>query len=326
MLTAQEPELYGNRVELERYPAAPDTDTATLQTIELMCRYIRESAADPMIQAAGAYALERFGGNSEDPAMRAWAVFWFVKHHVRFVVDEAPMFKLGEQGNQDLLISPAVLIRMDDPAEDCDGFTMLGAALLKALGVPFVIVTLAVDPTDPERWSHVFLMAQLPASLPMDMSHGSGPGWMVPASHTFRWQAWDENGKQVNVPRPRKHALNGWVKSGLGQDDSIDPESGLPYSEEYSGATAPTLMTGPTPPSSVLTPASTSSGFNWTSFANSLATDATQTAQTYIKVQGQEQLAQEGAYTASGVLSSVLPIALLALGAWFVISMMESKH
>ena len=210
------------RVLLERHPAAEDSDSATSQTIELMCRYIRESTDDPAIQLAAQYAWQHFGGGSPDPAMKAWAVFWFVKHNVKFVVDEAPMFRLGEANQQDLLISPSVLIRMRDPQEDCDGFTMLGAALLKALDVPFVIVTIAAGPDDPSRWSHVFLMAMLSTGpLPIDASHGSGPGWMVPAAHTFRWQAWGEDGQAVNVMRPRQHSLNGWVRPGAPLVNSI---------------------------------------------------------------------------------------------------------
>ena len=191
-----------DRVQLERtYVGDLDTDGKTEVTIGRMCEHIRKSADDDQVKAAANWAHESFGGGSSDPAMKAWAVFWFCKHYVRFVVDEAPMFRLNEPNQQDLLYSPAVLIRMQDPAGDCDDFTMMGAALLKALGVPFVIVTIAAGPDDPQRWSHVFLMAMLSTGpLPIDASHGSGPGWMVPASHTYRWQCWDEDGKPVERP------------------------------------------------------------------------------------------------------------------------------
>ena len=107
--------------------------------------------------------------------MLAWAAFWFAKHNVKFVVDEAPMFRLGETGQQDLLISPSVLIRMQKPEEDCDGFTMLVCALLRCMGVPFVIVTIAASPDDPSRWSHVFPMALTPQPIPLDACERS-PG------------------------------------------------------------------------------------------------------------------------------------------------------
>ncbi len=252
-----------------------------------MCRYIRKSAADDQVKAAANWAHESFGGSSSDPAMKAWAVFWFCKHYMRFVVDEAPMFRLNEPNQQDLLITPAVLIRMQDPAGDCDDFTMMAAALLKALGVSFVIVTIAAGPDDPSRWSHVFLMAMLPnGPLPIDASHGSGPGWMVPAAHTFRWQCWDEDGKPVDVQRPRKHALNGWVQTGVGQLDTSSLPSDLGSSSSALDLSNVDLSTAPfsgyvnpanyTPWLASGTPSTpgASSSFNLTSFLNNLTNAA----------------------------------------------------
>ena len=330
--------LLEDRVQLERFPAAEDSDSATSQTVSLMCRYIRESSDDPAIRAAAGWAHEHFGGNSADPAMQAWAVFWFVKHQVRFVVDEAPMFRLGEANQQDLLISPAVLIRMKDPQEDCDGFTMLVCALLKCLGIPFCIATIACSPDDPGRWSHVFPLAMLKAGpLPLDASHGSGPGWMVPAAHTFRWQCWDENGNPVGVGRPRRHSLNGWVRPGasygLGQDlgdDLISAEndvSGDFTNLENAIGSNPDILSSALPtgatPAAATTPSNT--GFNLASFFSGLATDATSTAKSYITAQQQEQLAQTGAYTASNILSTMVPLAVAGLGIFLLVSVLGSK-
>jgi hypothetical protein len=342
--------LQTDRVHLERFPAADDTDSVTSQTVRLMCRYIRESADDPVIRAAAAHAVRYFGGGSQDPAIWAWAVYWFIKHNVKFVVDEAPMFRLGEENNQDLLIRPDVLIRMDKPQEDCDGFTMLGGALLKALNIPFVIVTIAADPNDPARWSHVFLMAMLPGGpLNMDISHGSGPGWIVPAAHTFRWQAWDCDGNAVSVPRPRRHSLNGWVPSGLGQTDNgyfgdpseegtIDAiDTGLQAAEgtlasgwgvitaDLGGSSGTPLMTGPTPTPTQLAQAGQTppagSGFNWTAFTSGIANDATQVTKALIT---QSNISQSSA-ALSGLLSSLLPIVAIVLIGGFVLSELGSK-
>jgi hypothetical protein len=326
------------RVLLERHPAAEDSDSATSQTIELMCRYIRESVDDPAIRLAAQYAWQHFGGGSPDPAMKAWAVFWFVKHNVKFVVDEAPMFRLGEANQQDLLISPSVLIRMDKPQEDCDGFTMLGAALLKALDVPFVIVTIAAGPDDPERWSHVFLMAMLPTGpLPIDASHGSGPGWIVPAAHTFRWQAWGEDGQAVNVTRPRRHSLNGWVRSGLGQDDNPLDSVGSIGTDIYSletavdqglntdinsynlGAGSSGATTSTSSPSSAS--ASTSPPFNWTSFLNTLTSQAAGVA----KVAEVSSAQQQAELAISNIFGSFGTIIMIGLAAWVAVSFLGSS-
>ena len=326
----------GGRVQLERFPAAETSDGATEQTIGLMCRYIRESSDDDQVKAAANWARESFGGNSPDPAMKAWAVFWFLKHYMRFVVDEAPMFRLNEPNQQDLLYSPAVLIRMQDPSGDCDDFTMMGAALLKCLGVPFVIVTIAAGPDDPQRWSHVFLMAMLPSGpLPIDASRGSGgPGWMVPASQTYRWQCWDEHGKPVDVQRPRKHGLNGWVASGLGQTIDVsslpsdvvdtsaasDPFSLQSLSQDIGYVTTPTTTTSPSSAPSM------SSGFNLTSFLNSLTADAAGTTTAYLKAQTAQQLAASGATATANIINTILPMAMLGLGAWLLISLIQSRQ
>jgi hypothetical protein len=138
----------GLRVRVERTAAAADTDAATRQTVEKMCEYIRAGVADPMVQRCAAYAWRRFGMALPSLDMKAWAVFWWVKHCIRFRQDEATMFRVGLQDEQDLLIEPALLVRMKDPAEDCDGFTMLGSAMLSILGVPVCIATVAVSPDD----------------------------------------------------------------------------------------------------------------------------------------------------------------------------------
>lgn len=206
-------------IVVEREQAAGDSDGATQQTVERMAKYIRDSSTEPLVIANAQRALETFGRGNQDPAAKCWAVFWFVKHAVKFKLDESTMWALGEHDQQDLLISPAVLVRMKHPAEDCDGFTMAVAAMLKALGVDVVIATVAVDPRDPERWSHVFPCALLPGGVvePLDASHGAFPGWMVPLDRISRFQAWDLNGRPVDVKPSRFQGLHNYIRSkGLG--------------------------------------------------------------------------------------------------------------
>lgn len=216
----------GGRLQIESTPAADDSDTATRQTVEKMCAYIKAGVADPLVVDCAAYAWRRFGVGLDSPAMKCWAVFWWVKHCIRFRQDEATMFRAGLRDEQDLLIAPALLVRMKEPAEDCDGFTMLGAAMLSALNVPVYIATVAASPDDPARWSHVFPVAVLPGGgvLPLDMSHGVGPGWMIPRSQIFRWQAWDLNGRPVSLAPRKFQGLHGYVRSGRGMG-SCDPSA-----------------------------------------------------------------------------------------------------
>jgi hypothetical protein len=186
-----------------------------------MCELIRKSCADPFTQQCALYAKQHFSMGSNDPAALAWGVFWYVKHSVRFTLDEGTMFKIGERDEQDLLIAPEVLLRMKDPAEDCDGFTMLTAALLTCLGVPVLIATVATEADDPSRWSHVFLCAIVNGRvMPLDTSHGPAPGWMVPRSRIHRWQTWKLDGTPADVQIPSYQGLHGYSRtrrSGLGQ-------------------------------------------------------------------------------------------------------------
>jgi hypothetical protein len=211
-------------LEVSRTPAGGDTDTATSRTVAKMCEYIRAGRTDDMMQRAASYAWRRFGHGLPDTlAARCWAVFWYVKHCIQFRQDEATMFRLGLDGEHDLVVAPSVLVRMKDPAEDCDGFTCFGASLLSILGVKVYVCTAALNPEEPRRWSHVFPVAELPGGpLPLDMSHGPGPGWMVPAERISRFQAWDLDGKPVNMPIPRAHSLHGYRRTGRGMG-ACDP-------------------------------------------------------------------------------------------------------
>lgn len=316
-------------VSVERIPASPDSDTATRQTIEVMCRSIAESAKDPVVQDAARYARNNFA-QGDHPAMLAWGAFWFAKHNCKFVIDEAPLMRFERiapgsgLGQQDLLISPAVMLRMPpwERKGDCDDFTMLVCAILKCLGVPFVIVTICADPSDPSRWSHVFPMALTPAPIPLDASHGSGPGWIVPASHTFHWQSWDENGNPVNVQRPQS-GLHGYV--GLGQD--ITDLNSLPVDTTGSSGLdaigqdlSSFFQGGASSVANVVQPSS-GDGFNWTSFFNNLTSQAAGVAKV-AEVQGMMPYAY-GATT--NIFSSLLPIAAVVVIGGLAISMLKGK-
>src|SRR5579871_2794818 len=106
-------------VVTDRIPAADDTDTATAQTIAKMCDYIAKVQKDPQVKRAARFAWSHFGCRKNEPLWKVWAVFWYVKHCIKFQLDEGAMMRIGEPGQQDLLTAPDVLLRMDSPAEDC---------------------------------------------------------------------------------------------------------------------------------------------------------------------------------------------------------------
>jgi hypothetical protein len=199
-----------------------NTDSATAETARRMGAYITKAIADPGCQAAAEYAWRHFAGENKTAPMLAWAAFWYVKHCIKFRLDEATMFRIGRDGEFDLLIAPDVLVRMQSPAEDCDGFTMLTAALYSIMAAwflppgaaPVYIATVAAGIEDPERWSHVFAVTVIEGrTFPLDASHGVGPGWMVPRHHIFRFQGWDLDGRPVDIPTARFGGMHGYVSS-----------------------------------------------------------------------------------------------------------------
>src|ERR1700690_3873685 len=110
--------LPGEKVKQERRTVSDDDDQATAATVGMMCDYIRAGIADPVCQAWAAWAMDCFGMGSQDPRAKFWAVFWCLKHAVRYRRDEPELFRIGERSARDLLTAPAVLVRQDQPAED----------------------------------------------------------------------------------------------------------------------------------------------------------------------------------------------------------------
>lgn len=247
------------REKIPTAAAVGDLETATAQTVAKMCEYIDAGTRDPIVRDWATRAVNCYAPGSTDIAALVWAVFWLVKHAVEYVHDEPRLARMGESGALDLLIAPAVLVRTRKPKEDCDGFTMLICSMLRVLGVECYIVTVAADPSDPSRWSHVFALAKLEdgSYMPVDGSHGAFPGWMVPAEHVFRWQAWGmDGGRADGVKMPRFRGLHGYSRRGMGDcvNFQVGPDGNCPDGSPYTGS----LDSGGAAPVKTSTP-----GFNW---------------------------------------------------------------
>jgi hypothetical protein len=333
----------------ERVPVPDDSDSLTRATIAKMCQYIREGADDPLVQRQAHYACQIMGRIGGPP----FGVFMFLKHKIRRVLDEGTGLRISEPDAADILISPAVLLRMANPQGDCDDFTMAAAALLAAAGLEQCIVTVACDPRDAQRWSHVFGMVKHPNGewLPLDCSHGQFPGWMVPQHRISRWQAWDLSGNPIDVPMPvrsRLHAYVGYPKRrgarpfvrqarrGMGQvctDDMgniVDCGSAAAagLTEEELGG----LLSQPSPTAPVSVTPSTSTGFNWASLftpggvASQAIAGATKVA-TVAELPAGTSLLPSGAVVSNfgSAVGSFLPILLLAGGAILFLSVVNKK-
>jgi len=336
-------------IECDRIPAGDSTDVATERTIRMMAEYIRYGAVDPAIEATAEYAARHFSfGSDRSPAALAWAVFWYVKHCIKFRLDEATMFRVGLRDEHDFLTAPSVLVRMKDPSEDCDGFTMLTAAMLSALSIPVYIVTVAANANEPQRWSHVFVVAIVDGQvMPLDTSHGIGPGWMVPRSRIFRLQAWNLDGDPVNdVAISSFGGLHGLYGAGLGCDFT-DPND-LSCIDDGAGAiTIPPMTTLPLPTTAqtggdfIQPPSSGGSGgsgssLNLTSFFNSLFGNAAAVAK--VATQPTTSITLPNGTVVNGVtssqaasllgntsLTSLMPVLGIALIGLVALSFLGSK-
>jgi hypothetical protein len=190
-----------------RIPVSSDPDTATAQTVEVMCDHITKGAMDTGVQMAARRAVEQFAGLSDvglGAGSMGSAAFWWCKtylqfRHHEFIIRE----RIGEAGHLQGLISPEVIVNQvmngERPEGDCAIYTDCVASFLRAAGVPYEIVTVAVNPEEPDVYSHVFLYEVLPNGerLALDASHGDYPGWQVPTAHVSRRQVWDANGNPV---------------------------------------------------------------------------------------------------------------------------------
>ena len=157
-----------------------DPETQTAQVIGKMARLVRDDTADPDVQADAQAAADSLAGR--DPLE---AVFHWVKSRMTFVRDEqtaAPLQPLYVEDIVEVLVRPRDMVDAKRAQGDCDDYVMYGAALLRALGVPVNFVTVAADPANPDAYSHVYLAAYPKGEgrVPLDISHGPGPGWETP--------------------------------------------------------------------------------------------------------------------------------------------------
>jgi hypothetical protein len=196
---------------VKRYQAdLTDNDRATGQTVELMAGRARESARDPLVQRAANLAVKQYRGGPlygltgrdpwSDPQALAESCWWLAKDNIKFVHhNELIATWWNERDQLQLIISPEVLLTMERMKGDCAIFTTFICALLEVLGLPWEIVTAAVDPRQPDVFSHVWPRVVLPDGrrVALDASHGAYPGWQVPQERQYKVQVWNESGRPV---------------------------------------------------------------------------------------------------------------------------------
>lgn len=335
----------------ERVVASADPDTATAQTIQIMCQHVKAGAADPYVRDMARGAAGQFGklgvrrsgtstGVSDagpvDAAAVAGAAWWWCKIYVKFAHHDFIIHsRLGETGHLQGLISPEVLVRMDKPEGDCAIFSECVAAFLTVFGVPYEFVTVAVNPNEPTIFSHVYLYAVLPdgSRLPLDASHGQYPGWQVPSGHVSRRQVWDANGNPVTDQGSRFDGLHNYAIRGMGDDAQTGSgETGSDYGLEPGAVWGPAGSEPVYAQAGAVTVPSQNS-VAWAGFANSLKGVLT-LAQMYALKPGMQVLPngtvmqQNPGYAigtptgalnlATGIPTSTILIAALVIGGAFL--------
>lgn len=178
--------MWNQPISIHRTPANPiNTDISTSQTVSIIKQLAIASSKSAIVLSALHSATNNLSVGTTKQRVIARAIFYWIKSHVRFTEDEVLIWQgLGiDRLDKELLIPPITLLNMKEPMGDCDDFSLLGASLLLAGGIPCSLITIAADTEDPEKFSHIYLKAyymdepQDTREQILDISHGSYPGW-----------------------------------------------------------------------------------------------------------------------------------------------------
>lgn len=280
------------RKRAPRVNLSEDPDTATIQTVQEMCRQIHHAAKDPVVIQIARRAVQTMRGgpgwalkyDADDARRAADSCWWWCKLTLKFR-HHSSMFEtwsrdLGDPGTKlQLLIAPDVLVRMRRMEGDCAIYTMMLCAMLEALGLHWQIVTIACDRSQPGIFSHVCARSN---GVTLDASHGSGPGWQVPAYDTFRLWVFDQSGNRIQDSKfSGLHAYRNTKRGMWGMGDvcnSSDPDydyatcmgyGGDVYSSQAINYPPGGSSSTATPAGSITAPAQNSA--QWAVFASNLA-------------------------------------------------------
>lgn len=160
-----------------------DGDAGIAQTVSVMHGLIDRGAVDPGVREQALSIVRMAGSAPRDSRSEIAAIFAWVKSHMRFQKDVS--------GGEYLCSADYLLQTL---AGDCDDYVILTGALLKSLGIPVRIVTIAADREEPARMSHVYMEALAKGEwTPLDGTQANSfPGWQPP--RYFRKRIWERPG------------------------------------------------------------------------------------------------------------------------------------
>ncbi len=258
-------------------PRGTNDELITAQTIGMMQWLSDRDAASPaVLDMARTIAAE-----APDPAAFkaiADSIFAAVKARVHYLHEDElhTPFKRPDKFRYDqTLIPPAALLAMPEPKGDCPHYSMLTASLCRVCGIPSAYKTIAADPADPKRYSHVYVVAQIAPGefYPLDTSNAPAPGEEYARPLKARvWPNHQDTSKEGMIRTRRTYALihrstgrlaDLYDDIGAGDASQISSPGGVPWSDP--GITYPV-------------PGATEPGTDWTKLITVFANDASKIA------------------------------------------------
>lgn len=184
-----------------------DDDANTEQTVSYMSELAHADATAPIVTAATREAIH----GARDRREQIRSIYAWIQRHVIFQDDAltAALAMLPEPASAEILIRPADILEMQQPAGDCDDFTMLSVSMLTAAGIPARIVAIEQDAARPGYFSHVYAETHDGMQWqPFDTSHGDRVGWYAPP--TGKRREWQKGNAPMKLSRMNGSRLNGW--------------------------------------------------------------------------------------------------------------------
>lgn len=175
----------GAPVQVRRFPLAKN-DLGIAQTVMTMQQLIDSGANSPEVREQAIGLVRRAGVSEKDSFGEVRAIFDWVKQNFRFTKDPS---------GKEMLSTAPYLLHLQ--AGDCDDYVVILGALLTALGHAVRVVTIAADPVEPGRMSHVYLETYANGQwIALDGTQANAvPGWQPP--RYFRKKVW---GKMWGAP------------------------------------------------------------------------------------------------------------------------------
>lgn len=154
-------------------------DAGTEQTVALIREAVHQAWRDPLVRATAGRLIA--GLHPQDTEGQARAIFDWVRSHIRFVRDPVDHETVS-----------SARWTLTHGFGDCDDINaVLLPGLLGAVGIPARLVTVAVDPRDPQQFTHVYAEADLGGRwVPVDAARPNAVFGRA-ASSSYRKRVWE---------------------------------------------------------------------------------------------------------------------------------------